>query len=676
MINLDPTTKSSSRTLKDDVHKTDRDIIKLNAVNRRTFLKLTGMMAGAFAVTGGAGRMIGAADAACASGTVTGTVDPSCIPKFVNQLVLPPAFIIGKDGLVDVSASAFKQQILPLKDENGNSTGFGPTTVLAFSGKVKGQSSDDDMIFQSTPGPMFDVIRGVTTKITWINNMTTAQFLPVDPTIHFANPNNIPMPTPPFEPFPPGYPDAQAPIPLTPHRHGGEQSSIFDGRSEAWFTHNGLTGPEFVSNTFTFLNDQEPAAFFYHDHSLGMTRLNVYAGLSGYFLIRDPGSEVEPLLPSGDFELPLIIQDRSFFEKDCSGENGLALPVVGDLPDVHPYWVPEFFGDTIMVNGLVWPNKDVDRGQYRLRLLNFCCDRFVTLTFTKETDDIPFVQIGCDGGFLKSAVTLTTISLGPTERADILIDFSSFEPGTKIVMTNSALTPFSGGTPPDENTSLVMQFTVKDAKGFSPKTLPELLNPTLAGPEFPTLPEPVKTRFLTLTEAVDANDNTLGYFLNGSIWDAPITELPKIGTTEDWTFVNLTDDTHPMHVHLVQFQLVKRQDFYADTYNTDWLKLNSSGLTDGALPFKPDYVPKELDPGPYLIAGTETGPEPGEVGWKDTIKAYPNKVTTIRIRFAQLNGEPYPFDATEGPGYVWHCHILEHEDNEMMRPYKVVKDDP
>jgi FtsP/CotA-like multicopper oxidase with cupredoxin domain len=277
---------------------------------------------------------------------------------------------------------------------------------------------------------------------------------------------------------------------------------------------------------------------------------------------------------------------------------------------------------------------------------------------------------------MKSAVTQTELTISPGERADVLIDFSSLKPGTKILLKNTANVPFPDGDTVDPDTvGQIMQFTVT---GKSVPTLVKLkadittaatkpgriINSDLKG-TWPTLPAPTKTRILTLYEEQGVG-GPLEVLVNGQKWDAPVSETPKAGSTEEWVIVNLTGDTHPIHTHLTQFQLVSRQPIDADAYEADWTTLNG-----GPPPYM--FTPKELQIGPYLT-GPATGPAPNEFAWKDTIQMNPGEVTTIRIRFSPIDGTAkYPFDPTVGPGYVWHCHIIDHEDNEMMRPYTVVK---
>ena len=589
-------------------------------------------------------------------------LDPKMIPKYQNQLASPPVFepsvikdqttgeIISHD--YRVTMSQFTQQILP--------DGFPETTVWGYGGAVRiretGKMIPD---YRSAPGPTFEAERHIPINVQWVNNVAGPNPLAVDPTIHWADPNNLGMPLPPFPPFPPGYPLAQSPAPLVTHLHGGETEPPSDGYPEAWFTAGEtIKGPGYVKSLYHYVNDQEATTLWYHDHALGITRLNVYMGLAGFYLLRDPracldGNRSE--LPRGKYEIPLAIQDRSFFR-----DGGLAFPNVGVNPEIHPYWEPEFFGDTIMVNGKVWPNLNVEPRQYRFRILNGSNARFYNMAFSNQ---MPFIQIGTDGGYLPKPVQLVSLLLAPGERVDILVDFSRLSPGTKIILTNNANAPFPGGDLPDpETTGQIMQFTVLDEAAVAPPRLPKFLA------QLVPLGEPDRIRTLTLYEITGPN-GPVEILLDGQKWSAPLSELPLVGATEDWQIVNLTTDAHPIHLHLVQFRLVSRQDFLAQQYTADWLAIN------GEPPF--DHPTQGLPVKPYLLDGA-VNPAAHENGWKDTIQAYPGQVTTIRVRFAPQDVKisnpgtnQYPFNPAVKPGYVWHCHILDHEDNEMMRPYKV-----
>ena len=265
----------------------------IKQLDRRTFLKMTGIAAGTFAFAGMFGKMATSADAASVMASVQ-PLDPLTIPKFVNQLIVPPVYTTDASKIFKVSAQLIKQQILPLKDANGKSTGFGPTRVFAYGGLVTSGGS-----FQFSPGPTFETVKGVPIKVEYTNKLTNVHFLPVDPTIMWANPNKMATPVKPFTAFPKGYAKAQFPIPMVTHLHGGEVPSNSDGGPDAWFTYNGTTGPTYTARKYTYPNEQEGTMLFYHDHVLGMTRLNLYAGLAGIYLIRDPKDKIAPLLPSG-----------------------------------------------------------------------------------------------------------------------------------------------------------------------------------------------------------------------------------------------------------------------------------------------------------------------------------------------------------------------------------------
>lgn len=595
--------------------------------------------------------------------TALGTLDPHSIPQWKNQLTGPPPVYVPVSGnQYVVKMKKFRQQVLP--------TPFNKTTVWGYSGKAKDAVTGKALgTVSNSPGPSFVAKRGTPDTVKWVNKITSPEMFAVDPTIHWANPNNMATPTLPFTPFPPGYAQAQSPVALVTHLHGGETMSASDGGPDQWFTNSGIHGPEYRSvkptsanaALYKYHNGQQAATLWYHDHALGITRLNVMSGLAGFYLLRDPADPIAPLLPKGKFDMPIVIQDRMFYPN-----GSFYFTDVGNVPDLHPYWNPEFMGDTIMVNGLVWPNMNVARGTYRFRLLDGSNARFYTLNFS---NGMPFTQIASDGGYLKSPVTMTSITIAPGERAEILVDFSSLVPGQKVTLLNSANAPFPFGDPVDPaTTGQIMQFTATQKAGPAMPTLPADLNPTLTG-SFPNLPAPTNTRIMTLFEVMNMTlGEPEGIFLDGKMWDAPVSELPVQGATEEWKIVDITGDTHPIHLHLVQFQLVSRQainDTPTTTpYYDDWVALN------GQPPFMMETV-TPLDPTPYLV-GSLTPPAPGEQGWKDTIQMNPGEVTTIRIRWAQQDGNPYPFNPTAGPGYVWHCHILDHEDNEMMRPYQVV----
>jgi len=385
---------------------------------------------------------------------------------------------------------------------------------------------------------------------------------------------------------------------------------------------------------------------------------------------------------------------------DVKGQ--LYFPNVGINPAFHPYWIPEFFGDTIVVNGKVWPYLNVEPRRYRFRFLNGSNARFYNLSLDSRQ---PFWQIGTDGGYLDVPVKVSRLLLAPGERADVIVDFTGMAVGTLIHLINDAKAPFPKGAPADPKTvGQIMQFKVVPLTAadptVDPATLPNLRpnNPIvrLAPTVTPTTPV---TR-LTLNEVMGPA-GPLEVLLNNTKWAGAVTEKPRVGSTEVWEIINLTADTHPIHLHLVQFQLISRQPFNTSQY----LKAYNAAFPGGTFTnifgtityppgvYMPEYGPPpggNPDPTPYLQGKPVIPTGTNEYGWKDTLRMNPGEVTRIVVRWAPQNAPPtgpgapspgvnlYPFDPTltmttipKGPGYVWHCHILDHEDNEMMRPYKV-----
>jgi FtsP/CotA-like multicopper oxidase with cupredoxin domain len=641
-----------------------------------------------------------------------GLLDPKTIPKYTNQLVANiPVFepqnvidtatgqLIRQDYTIDMTY--FREQILPTGTPLIRGSD-GKTTVWGYAGQAKDAVTGASLgYFENSPSATFLATQGIPSRVTWVNKIDVPQFLPVDPTIHWANPTGnlkLEMPMTPYPSYPGGFngevsssnPDglnAQWPVPLVPHLHGGEVQSYYDGGPEAWFTFNGLRGPSYSTDqtagaassnaaVYNYPNAQNPTTLWYHDHALGMTRLNVMSGLAGFYLLKNPTSQTITTPTPENFdqyltqhfeygvsEIPLAIQDRSFYN---NGE--LWFPTEGENPDIHPYWSPEFFGNSIMVNGKVWPNLDVTQDWYRFRVLDGSNARFYTLSFS---NGMPFTVIGTEGGYLQEAAVVSTLTIAPGERYDILVDFSAVPIDSKIILQNVANAPFPDGDPVDpETTGQVMQFTVKSTSsnpGAEAPILPAKLNPSLPGDVFPTLNQnPSQQRILTLTE-IEGPNGPERAVINGQNYEGIITETPKAGSEEVWVIINLTGDSHPIHTHLASFQLLSRQPLDSEQYLEDWLELND----EATLPFADSFAPKTLSPTEY-VTGPASGPLLTEMGWKDTVQMHPGEITIIRIRFTQQDGTAYPFDATLGPGYVWHCHIVDHEDNEMMRPYKVI----
>jgi spore coat protein A len=458
------------------------------------------------------------------------------------------------------------------------------------------------------PGPVIEAMRGDAVEVRWENRLPAKHLFAIDPTIH----------------------GAMAPAPAVrtvPHLHGSRSSSHSDGLPENWF----IPG---ASAVYSYPNDQRAATLWYHDHALGITRLNVYAGLSGFYLLRDE-EERKLGLPEGEYEIPLMLQDRTLDENgqlvySPSFEDGEE-PAIG-------HWGPEFFGQVPVVNGAAYPYQEVEPRPYRFRILNSSNARFYNIFFNlaKRPTDVPRIvtarQIGSDGGLLPQVADVKTILLGPAERADVIVDFSECA-GQTVTLSNNAPVPFPGF----EFTRVVheplyelMQFRVTRPLSAMKKFVRIGEMPAFVGLDRNAAE---KTRDFVLTETMDAHGHSLGLKINGAAYDDPLTEIVELGSTETWRFINTTDDAHPMHLHLVQFQILQRQS----------------------------YDPVAFYHGKLQLTGRARPLEANETGWKDTAVVYPREVLTILVKFDGFTGR-----------YVFHCHMLEHEDNDMMRPYEVV----
>jgi Putative multicopper oxidases len=415
------------------------------------------------------------------------------------------------------------------------------------------------------------------------------------------------------------------------HLHGAFVAADSDGNPSV--TPNGFGPGE--TQTVHYPNEQPATLLWFHDHALGATRLNVFAGLAAAYILRDEfdtGAEPNPIgIPGGAYEIPLVIQDRQF------NSDGTFLYPISDIEGVT--WIGEYFGDVMLVNGKVWPFLNVEPRMYRFRILNGCNARILNLAMGGPT----FWQIGAEGGMWDIPVSAKNLVMGPAERADVIVDFSPFAGQTVMLMNHRPRRPISNPAPQLPQVMQIRVGTTVSQPG--PSSIPSSLPGRAAN-----LGSPVKTRYITLNE-IDPEEVT--WFLNLSAlhFEDPITELPKVGTIEDWVYINMTGDTHPMHVHLVQFQVVGRTPFDAEAYETAY------GTPDG--------VPGGIDPTPFATGPMEP-PDPTERGFKDTVKANPGYFTTIRAKFDLPTGVMPP------QSYVHHCHIVEHEDNDMMRPFTVV----
>jgi FtsP/CotA-like multicopper oxidase with cupredoxin domain len=631
-----------------------------------------------------------------------GTLNPGDVNKYVLPLVKPPAMppskSLGKKDLYKIAMRQFEQRILSpgMGTQSTNTTTVWSYGSVDFPGTAVDPDSFPDLLAGTFNYPAFTIEAMSNRKVSveWINDLVDGDgdylphLLPVDQTLHMG------------------------PVPMVTHVHGAHTTEESDGYAEAWWLPDAKNIPKMYAETGTFYdyflkkykrkwdpgtatfdykNDQPATTLWYHDHALGMTRLNVYAGPAGYWLIRGgqydmdlgyvaPGVGDNPL---GEYtEIPIVVQDRSFnadgslfypdnrafFEGLDPGQ--LQIPFIPDeacdgLPsDVSPIWNPEFFGNMMVVNGFTWPFLEVEQRRYRFRFLNGCNSRFLVLKMTTSprsdndsfnTPEFSFWQIGAEQGFLPTPAELDYLLMAPAERADVIVDFTNVPVGTEIVLVNDGPdAPFGGITLEDlsdwESTGQVMKFVVKAATNGDTTTPPDQL--TL--PTQPTLPSTEVIREVSLNEeeshSVRVSEDEFGNIVldceggevfgptsallgtlndNGNeesgngptgnplLWMDPITENPAVGATEEWEIHNFTEDAHPIHVHLVKFKVLGRGE-------------------DGSQP-----------------------PEAWEAGFKDTVIAYPGEITRIK---AEYDVEGF---------FVWHCHIVEHEDNEMMRPYHI-----
>lgn len=691
-------------------------------VGRRSFLVLTA--SGVLTLYAGAPG----ARATVVASTTTPTLPLGDVPKFVAPLVEPPT--MPRSGrtrhngqLVDVYRVAmrqFDQQVLPPSWPTTTVWGYGP------EGVGRGQ-----VLFHA-PSMTIEAEHGTPVRVTWVNRLVDSDghylphLLPVDPALHWANPEQRANAegrvrtdqTPSFEGLtyvPPDqftdpstqYTSYSGPVPIVTHVHGamgvGEES---DGYTEAWYlpdasdipadyAHHGRWFEYFKSIaesslgvswgpgevTFQYPNENPASTLWYHDHALGMTRTNVYAGPAGFYIVRGGpygDDAVTDSLTGGRAVLPgrapgtpnqgkpryhevlLAIQDRSFTEDgqlfypdSRAFFDGYEGPYLPESP-IPPIWNPEFFGNTMMVNGRTWPYLEVEQRRYRLRFLNGCGSRFLILDFS-AIPGASVWQIGGDGGFLDAPLDLADASdsrvlLGPAERADLIVDFTNVPLGSHVLTNLGPDEPFGGGEPgvdfdpaDPSSTGQVMQFQVVPARDDDVTTPPDRL--VLPGP--PPVPAPDNVRKLALIEHLHeatAGEEApvaalLGVVMDHGgmlhaeerMWSEEVSEVVDVDATETWEIYNLTADAHPIHLHEVSFDVIDRQAIVIDEEGHGFM------LAD-------------VDPVP---------PMPWESSRKDTVIAYPEQVTRIRATFSKAGR------------YVWHCHILEHEDNEMMRPLQV-----
>ncbi|WP_433131843.1 multicopper oxidase family protein [Micromonospora sp. CA-240977] len=591
-------------------------------------------------------------------------LDAGDIPKYVTPLRIPPAMpAVTTDperDTYEIAVRQFRQQILPPSWPRTTVWGYGSTAHPGSFGY---------------PAPSIVARVGRPVRVTWINQLVDSRgdalphLLPVDPTLHWANPAGGRADRDrhgDWDGDPRGY---RGPVPQVVHLHGAHSTQESDGHSEAWYLPVARDLPpdyavagsayrEFRSRfaersglrwapgsaTFEYANDQRPCTLWYHDHTLGLTRENVYAGPAGFYLLGGgddlPGGVLPGPAPARDdppdaryHDIPLLIQDRSF-----TADGELRYPSgYAAHPDGPPMWVSGYSASTMVVNGRTWPTLTVRRRRYRFRLLNGSNSRFLLLSVVANATArparpvLPVWQIGSDGGFLPEPAPHERVALGPAQRVDAIVDFTDVPAGTELYLVNEGPDGmYTGGRPgvdfppaDPRTTGQVLRFVVADATGPDPSVPPEQLRL----PAYEPLGPAQRVRRLSLNERRSAGSGSTTMLL-GVLddsgrgvplhWSDPVTEQPTLGATEVWEMRNFTRHVHPIHLHQVQFELLGR---------------GHSG---------------------------QVRPGPGNRGRLDTVLAYPWEVTRIKAHF-DLPGR-----------YAWHCHLLEHEDNEMMRPLNVL----
>ena len=595
-----------------------------------------------------------------------------------------------------------------------------PAYIANFAGtKLWGyRDATQDASAQTHLGGVIVATRDKPVRLRLTNRLPATHILPVDTTI-------------------PGADASAAQNRTAVHIHGGLVPWAFDGGPFDWWTPSGASGPSFTNGPGGFLdkaihgpigptgkmaagqadyvypNDQSYRLVWYHDHAFGITRLNAYAGVASAYLIRD--NVVERLEHNGTIPplnrlIPLVFQDKTFIPVDgtpdmgqVGGPGDLWYPSIYNDPPVPnlapvpvPSCVPEFFGDTMLVNGVCYPFVEVEQREYRLLMLNACSSRFLALKLVAEDPANPgeplggydtptvgpaMVQIATEGGFLPMPVTFTgknphhTLLLGCAERAEVIVDFSDLPAGTKLLLYSDAPAPFpsTSGDPltdyyPGNPAFGDAGLTNPSAAGFGPNTrtlmqirvkarvgAPDRQHPLNLPPIDPHTLLPAKkgtfVRDLTLNEGWDdfgrlaqyvGSNNPTSDKLGG--FGVPYLEsniqIPA-GQTEIWRIANLTGDTHPMHFHLVNVQVISRR------------------------PFDPTAYPR------LVYTGPARGPDPNEQGWKETVRMNPGEVIEVIARWDKASmpkGYPAVPDSPRvgGQEYVFHCHILEHEEHDMM----------
>ncbi len=703
---------------------------------RRDFIRVGGAGGVGLYLLGRTGADLFGAPSVRAAHQGPGLSDPALQPKFTTAVpnALDPGFIFKpKQGAIDVGVAPAVQYTGLVDPASGSPV---PTTIWGY-----GDASDD---IHTWPGRTFEVQSGEPLAVTWENKLGGQPYLltgkdngtagdftgrsVVDTNLHWAYSLHG------YE----GYSIETDGVPIVAHVHGGHTDFQFDGNPEFFFSPGwAVQGPQWVQKEYVYDNSQPAGTVWYHDHALGITRLNVYTGMAGFYIIRDAfdtGKKNNPLdLPAFPYEAAFAIQDRMFkaggelfypafpgdpFYEDFITSEGAILPE--DLfPGGGPTGLAEFFGDHMVVNGKIWPQMDVEPRNYRLRFLNGCDSRFLAVQFFEvpagATDfsavyeQLDFTVIGSDQGLASAPTTVDTLLMETGSRYDIVFDFKRVTPGNRVIMKNiGGDEPFGGDIPGEHvfgETDRIMAFDVVLPMKGAP-------DPSPTGIDFgPVVPTPTRLRKVALFEGKDefgrlqpllgtaepATDyvhtainwpatpeyqqaklpdgtaHPLVGQMEGSIaWHSPTTENPALDATEEWEIWNVTGDAHPVHLHLVNFEILGRQEIVWDSATNEEDRVldvdPETYVADGTYLVTQPTVQHNSVAGDqdtygigFRIINKTYGaavPQPAEYvenAPKDMVTALPSQITRIKATF-------------DKPGrYVWHCHILSHEDHEMMR---------
>ena len=468
---------------------------------RRAFLEGVSLLSSAAVFRG----VCAAHDMNAAAAPAPTLLDTSRLAKYVDRLPIPG--VLRRSGLrpdpTQRGAPRIPYYRVPMRQfARQIHRDMPPTTFWGYLG--------------TCPGPTIEIHRGQPVLVEWVNELPQKHFLPIDHSLHGAEQDK---------------PEVRTVV----HLHGGRTPPDSDGYPEDWFVPG-------KSGVCYYPNQQDAAALFYHDHAMGITRLNAVAGLSGLYIIRDELEDSLPL-PRGSREVPLVLFDRSFHT-----DGQIYYPVSG-RPDSP--WVSEYYGSAILVNGTLFPYLEVEACRYRFRLLNASNGSFYKLSFSTDEsvvgEGIEFFQIGTEQGLLPAPAAIRSLIVGPGERVDLVVDFAIHR-GRAVYLRSDV--------------AVFMQVRVSPQVHDNTPELPATLRPAFRMEESAA----ATTRVLTIADYQNRLGRSRIMLLNGAHWDMPVTETPRLGSTEVWSFVNLTDDSHPIHLHMVRFQLLDRRPFDLGVY--------------------------------------------------------------------------------------------------------------